>query len=219
MTVISGRELHKRIYQEENENERLVITPLLDPNAQIQKGSSSVDVRLGTHFIIQRQANVAFLDPGKHDIKFTRDTLEHKIFVPFGAHLVLHPDQFVLGGTLEYFKIPLNLSGYLIRRSSWGRLGLIVATAVGIHPGFKGIVTLELRNIGEVPLYLRPGRTIAQIFFHKVEGEVDEFGVQSNYIGAVVPESSYLGPDRDLDLIEYVGSHEPAFSSDTKDKI
>ncbi|MGX9390543.1 dCTP deaminase domain-containing protein [Nitrobacteraceae bacterium UC4449_H16] len=49
---------------------------------------------------------------------------------------------------------------------TWGRLGMIVATAVGIHPGFAGSLTLELRNLGGAPITLYPGQTIAQLFFH-----------------------------------------------------
>jgi dCTP deaminase len=45
---------------------------------------------------------------------------------------------------------------------------MIVATAVGIHPGFVGSLTLELRNLGGAPITLYPGQTIAQLFFHQV---------------------------------------------------
>jgi dCTP deaminase len=47
---------------------------------------------------------------------------------------------------------------------------LVIATAIGIHPGYSGCITLELRNLGETPIVLYPGQTIAQIFVHKVEG-------------------------------------------------
>ena len=34
--------------------------------------------------------------------------------------------------------------GYVIGRSSWGRRGLVIATAVEVHPGFVGCLTLEI---------------------------------------------------------------------------
>lgn len=211
VSIISGQEIWRRIFSEEvEEDKRLVITPLLDPQSQIQKGSSSVDVRLGNHFIVQTRRNVSHLDPGEKKIHESQRLLENRIIVPFGKYLVLHPNQFALGGTLEYLRVPLDLSGYLVGRSSWGRLGLIVATAIGIHPGFRGIVTLELRNMGEVPFYLRPGQSLAQIFFHTIEGDVEKTGVRSPYIGSVVPESSRLGPDRDLELVNLLGGEAPA---------
>lgn len=45
---------------------------------------------------------------------------------------------------------------------------MIVATAVGIHPGFAGSLTLELRNLGGAPITLYPSQMIAQLFFHQV---------------------------------------------------
>ena len=57
---------------------------------------------------------------------------------------------------------------YVIGRSSWGRLGLVIATATMIQPGFHGTITLELTNVGNVPLVLLPGTRIAQLVFHHV---------------------------------------------------
>jgi dCTP deaminase len=91
-------------------------------------------------------------------------------YVPFGKSIVLHPQKFVLGCTLEYVRVPEGHVAYVIGRSSWGRLGLVVATAIGIHPGYSGCITLELRNLGETPIVLYPGQTIAQVFVHRVEG-------------------------------------------------
>jgi dCTP deaminase len=62
----------------------------------------------------------------------------------------------------------------VIGRSSWGRRGLIVATAVIIHPGFKGPITLELKNLGEVPIALYPFDRIAQLAFHSVAKDEED---------------------------------------------
>jgi dCTP deaminase len=94
-------------------------------------------------------------------------------YVPFGKHLVIHPHQFILAETFEFIRLPPHLAAYVIGRSTWGRLGLIVATAAGIHPGFSGTLTLELRNLGETPLALYPGQPIAQLFFHTVTPAVE----------------------------------------------
>jgi dCTP deaminase len=45
---------------------------------------------------------------------------------------------------------------------------LIIETAAGIHPGFNGCLTLELTNVGEVPIKIRPGMKICQIFLHAI---------------------------------------------------
>ena len=82
---------------------------------------------------------------------------------------MLHPGRFVLGVTLEWLRLPSTMSGYVTGKSSLGRHGLIIETAAGIHPGFSGCLTLELANIGEVPLEIYPGMAICQIFLHRLE--------------------------------------------------
>ena len=42
-------------------------------------------------------------------------------------------------------------------------MGLLSATAVQLHPGFRGCLTLELVNLASVPLRLSPGQRVAQI--------------------------------------------------------
>ena len=107
-------------------------------------------------------------------------TTEH--FVPFGKNFVLHPGRFVLGVTLEWLTLPRTLSGYVSGKSSLGRHGLVIETAAGLHPGFSGCLTLELANVGEVPVAISPGMEICQIFLHQVEhhdcGDVGTFSGQ-----------------------------------------
>src|SRR5436309_13869423 len=109
-------------------------------------------------------------------------------YVPFGSKYVLHPGGFVLGATLEWIRLPKNLGAYVIGKSSWGRRGLIIATATGVHPGFTGCLTLELTNVGEIPIKIQPGMTICQLFIHRVEehgtGKVD----QSQFVARRKPE-------------------------------
>jgi len=162
MAILSCQEIRDRIYNKSEPDEQLVVTPLLEPESQLQKGSSSIDIRLGTHFLQQRRTDIGTIEPGKAKSPDVISVL--RTVIPFGKEFILHPNQFVLGCSLEYIKMPRDLSAYVVGRSSWGRLGLIVATAIGIHPLFRGIIALELTNIGEVPIVLRPGQTIAQIF-------------------------------------------------------
>ena len=50
---------------------------------------------------------------------------------------------------------------------------LIIATASSVAPGFKGCITLELVNNGEVPIVLRPGMRIAQLVFFETAKDAD----------------------------------------------
>jgi dCTP deaminase len=149
---------------------------LLDHESQVQDAQAAVDVRLGFHFALVSPSSHGVIDElnDKEDFRNRIRTLYRSEYVSFGARLVIHPHQFILAETLEYVRLPPTLAAYVIGRSSWGRLGLIVATAAGIHPGFSGTLTLELRNLGETPLALYPGQTIAQLFFHDAQPAAKE---------------------------------------------
>ena len=101
------------------------------------------------------------------DLNETALTRMH--YVRFGDKFVLHPHSFVLGITMEWIRLPKDKAGYVTSRSSWGRRGLIIATATGVHPGFSGCLTLELANAGKIPIALYPGMAICQFFIHSVD--------------------------------------------------
>jgi dCTP deaminase len=169
---------------------RLIISPLLDEQSQAKAGQAAVDVRLGFDFCLvtaSRFGAVGELDEDEQRASFS--PLYRREFVPLGSEITIHPHQFFLAQTLEYLRLPADLMAYVVGRSTWGRLGLIVATAVGIHPGFAGSLTLELRNLGETPLTLAPGQTIAQLFFHNVENAAgkpsNEMAARAQYVGTV----------------------------------
>lgn len=177
MSVLGKHEILASLQR--NLEDRLFITPLLDPS---QIGESSVDLRLGNDFIVTRRGNLSCIDPSVKDVKEHRYQTKH--FVNFKEPFYLHPQELVLAGTLEYFKLPTNICAYVTSRSSWGRAGLIIATATTVHPGFTGTITLELVNLGEVPLVLYPGLSVAQIVFLECKGGAEYNGRFSGYTEA-----------------------------------
>ena len=144
----------------------LVITPAPSITEE-NDGTASVDLRLGTWFMTLRQPRMPYLkiNDQRSSIQFTKMR-----YVPFGDNYYLHPRSFVLAVTLEWLRLPNDLGAFVIGKSSWGRRGLIIATATGVHPGFNGCLTLELSNIGEIPIQITPGLAICQLFLHTVEG-------------------------------------------------
>ncbi len=198
MTVLGSTRLQELIYHTESLTERLVVTPVLDRKEQISDSSSAIDIRLGTKFIVPQRADVAYINVGEDDFLRKFEESVEIVHVPYGEALTLHPRHFVLGNSLEYFRFPANLSGYVVSRSSWGRLGLVVATAIGIHPGFFGVLCLELSNSGEVPISLYPGLTIAQVFFHEVNVDPSDIRAFSAYLGATDVELPLLSPQKEI---------------------
>jgi deoxycytidine triphosphate deaminase len=77
----------------------------------------------------------------------------------------LEAGQHCLARTAEYIGICSALSGRVEGKSTWARRGLLVHTAGFIDPGFRGHITLELKNLGHKPITLLPMEPIVQICF------------------------------------------------------
>lgn len=162
--------------------DRLVITPLIDPPEVL--GESSVDVRLGTEFLVLNRRSFSALDVAEREIIESRiHQYQTRMRINVHEGYVIHPGQIILGSTLEYIRLPVDLMCYVVGKSTWGRMGLVIATATHVAPGYKGVITLELVNGGEVPLVLYPGLPIAQLVFHTLES-TNEIAPSEEYGGS-----------------------------------
>jgi len=177
----------------------LVITPSPDVKNVRDSGSASIDLRLGCWFLAFRQSRVPILDVYARDEESVpkEPRLAKKHYVAFGDRYIVQPRAFVLGTTLEWVKLPGDMGAYVVGKSSWGRHGLIIATATGVHPGFSGCLTLEISNVGEVPIAIWPGTQICQIFFHTVDTKSPEKADQSDFIGMRKPTVSAITLQKD----------------------
>ncbi len=175
-------------------SQRLVFMPMLDFEKQM--GPASVDLRLGTEFRILRRTDESGLDPGDQP-QASVERMTTSVNVEVGDKLWLHPNQFVLGATLEFLRIPPHLAAYVVGRSSWGRVGLLVATAIFVQPGFSGCLTLELVNHGESPIALYPGCRIAQLVVHSLPSPTDHYYGRDDdkYVGPTGPQVSHLSKE------------------------
>lgn len=132
--------------------------------AQLQP--ASVDVTLGHSFIKPRPGRAVDPEnpPAPEDCERIHRT------EAFG----LYPGEFILGSTVQRFRIPDDLVARVEGLSTLGRLGLLVhATAGFVDPGFEGDITLEICNIGPRAVWLRPGMRIAQIAFTITDSPVE----------------------------------------------
>lgn len=191
MAVISKDRLLKLLFGESELVNRLVMTPLLDPDGQI--GEGSIDIRLGAHFIVTKTPQVGSLTAFEEASKLKQ--YQDRLYVSYGSELWIHPGTFVLGVTLEYIRLPLNVYADVTTRSSWARLGLNIATAVAVHPGFTGCLTLELFNAGSAPMAIYPGLRIGQLTFFDVLQPSEE--PQGTRYGAqILPQFASLQRER-----------------------
>lgn len=147
--------------------QKLVVTPLLDPERQLAPGAAAVDLRLGQEIMTADPEVLPCLDPLTDQQERLRGYLR-KTYLPLGGEFILHPRQFALAATLEYIRLPSRIAGHVVGRSRWARVGLIIAMATFVHPGYSGCLTLELQNLGDVPMQLSPGFTVAQLILEEV---------------------------------------------------
>jgi len=85
---------------------------------------------------------------------------------------------------MEFISLPSDIAGFVLSRSGYGRTGLLIATATYIHPGWKGCLTLELENLGELPVALWPGSYVGQLVLLSAE-KVEEPLLKSIPVGPV----------------------------------
>lgn len=119
---------------------------------------ASVDLRLGDEFIYWKV--IADPETGK-PIRVKRKVNALKF--------LWKPGAFVLATTLEYVEIPDWLCAKIDGKSTLGRQGITAHITAGlIDPGFKGMITLEMKNIGYESVTLHTGQSVCQLELHKL---------------------------------------------------
>lgn len=188
--VLSDRDIKKYL-----KSKQIVVKPA--PNLVEQLGSNSLDLRLGNSFRIFDHSKFAFIDPFE---KNTSSDVTREVVVGKNERFIMQPGDFVLGTTMEFIEIPDTLVGSLEGRSSIGRLGVIIhSTAASVECGFRGHITLELANMGKMPVALYPGMRICSISFAELSSpaEVPYYKKKNaKYVGQLGPGESKIHKDR-----------------------
>lgn len=158
----------------------LVVEPLEEYLIQ----PASIDLRLGTHFL-KVDENAFDIIRMDDPIKYVEVTMEEIVIPPF---------SFMLASTMEYVKLPQNLTAFVEGRSSIGRIGLFVENAGWVDPGFEGELTLELFNANRQPIRLQAGRRICQLVFAQMDRPASA-PYQGKYQGQRKPRGSLIYKD------------------------
>ncbi len=165
MGILNREELIEKISNSDY-SKKLVVTPLLSEN---QIGPASIDIRLGSSIVIPRRTYIGSQDvTEKQYIQTVERRLYDRVRLHYHQKFVLHPNEMILAVTFEYISLPFDVFATVVSRSSWGRLGLVIATASVVQPGYKGCLTLELANLSVSPIVLYPGLLVGQLIFYSV---------------------------------------------------
>ncbi|TSC65327.1 MAG: dCTP deaminase [Candidatus Doudnabacteria bacterium Gr01-1014_77] len=162
--ILSDRDIKKAI-----NSGRIKITPA--PDFESQLGSCSIDLHLGNRFRVFKKTSFPYIDlKGPVDIK----EIMEEIVVKKGEAFIMQPGDFALVTTVENLELPHDLLGRIEGRSSLGRLGIIVhGTASIFDAGWNGKPTMELGNLGTMPIALYPGMRICAFTFEELTSKVD----------------------------------------------
>src|SRR5579862_2777967 len=106
--VLSKQEILRRMEKLLiTERENLVITPLLYKDKEDIFDADSIDLRLGCHFLLPKALDQPFFSPDGS----SATSLYVKVHIPLGQFLVVPAHQTILGATLEFIKLPCDVSG------------------------------------------------------------------------------------------------------------
>ncbi len=195
MAVLSKERILSRLNKPITESDSLVISPLLQ--ARNAFDTDSVDLRLGTHFLLPRVPPQPYFYPGSEASKRGHQ----RIHVPLGRYLVVPAHETVLGATLEFVKLPHNVSGQILTKSV-ARMFVVIETAPWIHPEYRGCLTLEIANVSNTPLLLYPGRLVAQLILFDTPDAKPPKKQSGTYMGPVYPEApKFKNPEQELEML------------------
>ncbi len=179
--ILSDREIKKYI-----KDGKISISP--KPNFKTQLSGASLDLRLGNEFRVVDHTKNIYIDPRK------KTNYTSLVKLSSNKPFIVHPGEFVLGATKEVIGIDNTLCSRIDGKSSIGRLGIVVHSTAGhVNPGWKGRLTLEISNIGRIPVLLYPGMNICQLVFEKLTSEAESlYKKKGKYTNQKGPNASLI---------------------------
>jgi dCTP deaminase len=136
--------------------------------AQVREGISfgassyGYDFRLSREFKILKDSFKEPIDPKNFPKESFNDVEADSLIIP--------AKSFILGRSLEYFKIPRNILTICFGKSSYARCGIMI-NVTPFEPEWEGYATLSIINASQngVKVYAKEG--IAQLLFIEADQE------------------------------------------------
>ena len=101
-------------------------TIVVEPIEPYQIQPASIDLRLGNHFLVLDEHGTEMITMDS-PIKY-REINREEIMIP--------PQSFILATTMEYLKLPNNMTAFVEGRSSIGLMGLFTLKQKFLYPLF-----------------------------------------------------------------------------------
>lgn len=88
--------------------------------------------------------------------------------------VIIKPGEYYLISTVEIINTPKDLMPQVFPRTSLFRAGLLILNSK-TDPGYKGTLTMALKNLSEFDIKLQMGARICNVVFFRIEGSSVEY--------------------------------------------
>lgn len=126
--------------------------------------SFGYDVRLAAEFKIFTNANGGVIDPKRLDESAVLIDGIVRTDEWGDRYVMLPPNSYLLGRTMEYFIIPRDIMVVCLGKSTYARSGAIV-NVTPIEAEFEGNVVIEISNSTTLPMKIYVGEGVSQFLF------------------------------------------------------
>lgn len=153
-----------------------------------------VDLRLGA--VYQITEGGAFIEGDRQQVLGSRKGVKTKLLAEFKQGkrkqdwVVIKPGDYYLASTLEKLNTPKDLMPVVFPRTSLFRAGLLLLNSK-TDPGYKGTLTMGLKNLSEFDVSLQMGARICNIVFYEIKGQSVSYRGQHQG-GRVSPEEEEM---------------------------
>lgn len=120
--------------------------------------SYGYDARVADDFKVFTNTYGTIVDPKNFDDRSFVDVRAKD------GYVIVPPNSFVLGRTVERFRIPRDVLVVCVGKSTYARCGIIV-NVTPLEPGWEGHVTLEFSNTTPLPAKLYANEGACQFIF------------------------------------------------------
>lgn len=130
------------------------------------------------------------LNPYGYDLTLAGDFLipdlnsEHQVIDPFNPpafqshyvdslampYIIIPPHHFVLGRSVEHVRMPRDVIGICLGRSTYARAG-VLSHVTPLEAGWEGTVTIEISNTAPLPAKVHVHKGITQVVFLRGESQ------------------------------------------------
>jgi len=118
--------------------------------------SYGYDIRVANEFKVFTEVYQVVVDPKNFDPKSFVEVV--------GDHCIIPPNSFCLARSVEYFRIPRNVIGICLGKSTYARCGIVV-NITPLEPEWEGHLTIEISNTTPLPAKIYANEGIAQVIF------------------------------------------------------